>query len=90
MSNPSFIQVIPPNASDQFHEVLAARVPLPTELKSWDEQALIGFFKFEMSFADSAGISWRRNYQGRLSRIDSKRTSTPAVGIMCRGRPTKK
>ena len=79
MSNPSFIQIIPANSAGEFHEVWIGRVRIPNELSTWVEKDLFGYFKFEMSFADAAGINWRRNYQGRLNEIEAKPAQTPVI-----------
>jgi hypothetical protein len=80
MSNPAFMQIIAPNPVGGSNGILVGQVVLPTEIRSWAEKDLIGFFKLEMTFADSAGLSWKRDYQGRLSREDGKAAPTSLMG----------
>jgi len=79
MCNPHYTQIIPPTPVGEPLEFLAGRVLLPQELKTWAERDLLGFFKFELSFGDSAGITWRRNYQGGLQQVPSGRAPTPVI-----------
>lgn len=74
MSNPASMQIISPNAIGESHGIFVGQVVLPMEIRGWADRDLIGFFKLEMTFADSSGLSWRRNYQGRLSREDGTKS----------------
>jgi hypothetical protein len=79
MCNPHFTQIVPPTLVGEPLDFLAGRVLLPQELKSWADRDLLGFFKFELRFGDSTGITWRRNYEGRLQEVTSGSVPTLVV-----------
>lgn len=61
--------IVPPTVRGVYLSLQSDPIPTSTAMADLDEDMIRGFYRIDITFVDTAGRRWNRNFQGRLTEL---------------------